>query len=279
MFLWHLIALSVFHISLYRISDAKKVNWTSERKLEYREATRELWEHGYESYMSYAFPMDELMPLSCFGRGPDWDNPSNIGTNDVAGNYSLTLVDILDTLAIMGNQQEFSDAVENVINWVQFDVDTKPQVFEVTIRVLGGLLSGHILASEERLGHKLDWYQGQLLALAKDLGERLLPAFKTDTGLPYARINLRHGVLANESTETCVAGAGSLILEFGTLSRLTGDDRFEKAAYKAFFGLWNRRSDIGLVGNNIDVHTGKWGTETTGIGAGVDSFYEYALKW
>ncbi|KAG8794500.1 alpha mannosidase-like protein [Serendipita sp. 398] len=279
MFLWHLIALSVFHISLYRISDAKKINWTSERKLEYREATRELWEHGYESYMSYAFPMDELMPLSCFGRGPDWDNPSNIGTNDVAGNYSLTLVDILDTLAIMGNQQEFSDAVENVINWVQFDVDTKPQVFEVTIRVLGGLLSGHILASEERLGHKLDWYQGQLLALAKDLGERLLPAFKTDTGLPYARINLRHGVLANESTETCVAGAGSLILEFGTLSRLTGDDRFEKAAYKAFFGLWNRRSDIGLVGNNIDVHTGKWGTETTGIGAGVDSFYEYALKW
>ncbi|KAG8835874.1 alpha mannosidase-like protein [Serendipita sp. 399] len=146
----------------------------------------------------------------------------------------------------MGHQQEFSDAVDNVIRWVQFDVDTKPQVFEVTIRVLGGLLSGHLLASDERLGHKLDWYEGQLLALAKDLG---------------------------------VAGAGSLILEFATLSRLTGDDRFEKAAYKAFFALWNRRSDINLVGNNIDIQSGKWGTEITGIGAGVDSFYEYALKW
>ncbi len=67
------------------------------------------------------------------------------------------------------------------------------------------------------------------------------------------------------------AGAGSLVLEFATLSRLTGDDRFEKAAYKvcdqvqtvfyvnsfqAFFGIWNRKSDIGLVGNTIDTRTG-----------------------
>jgi mannosidase alpha-like ER degradation enhancer 1 len=82
-----------------------------------------------------------------------------------------------------------------------------------------------------------------------------------------------------------------------TLSRLTGDDRFEKAAYKAFFALWNRRSDIGLVGNTINIWTGvssawfnffplltgiykTWTLpEVTGIGAGVDSFYEYALKW
>jgi ER degradation enhancer, mannosidase alpha-like 1 len=52
------------------------------------------------------------------------------------------------------------------------------------------------------------------------------------------------------------AGAGSLILEFATLSRLTGDPRFEKAAYKAFFALWNRRSDIGLVGNTLNAWTG-----------------------
>jgi hypothetical protein len=52
------------------------------------------------------------------------------------------------------------------------------------------------------------------------------------------------------------AGAGSLILEFATLSRLTGDPRFEKAAYKAFFAIWNRRSEIGLVGNTINARTG-----------------------
>jgi lantibiotic modifying enzyme len=52
------------------------------------------------------------------------------------------------------------------------------------------------------------------------------------------------------------AGAGSLILEFATLSRLTGDPRFEKAAHKAFFALWNRRSDIELVGNTVNAWTG-----------------------
>jgi len=78
--------------------------------------------------------------------------------------------------------------------------------------------------------------------------------------------------MEGETTETCpyiyttafiginvtlgTAGAGSLILEFATLSRLTGDDRFEKAARKAFFALWNRRTDIGLVGNTVNIDTG-----------------------
>lgn len=52
------------------------------------------------------------------------------------------------------------------------------------------------------------------------------------------------------------AGAGSLILEFATLSRLTGDERFEKVAYKAFFALWNRKSNLGLVSNTINIWTG-----------------------
>jgi mannosidase alpha-like ER degradation enhancer 1 len=85
-------------------------------------------------------------------------------------------------------------------------------------------------------------------------------------------------------------------LEFATLSRLTGDDRFEKAANKAFFAIWNRRTDIGLVGNTINIRTGvrfmlgsgersepslqTWTKpEVSGIGAGIDSFHEYALKW
>jgi Glycosyl hydrolase family 47 len=75
----------------------------------------------------------------------DKESSDNIGTNDVAGNYSLTLVDVLDTLAIMGDHKGFEQAVRNVIEWVQYNVDTRPQVFEVTIRALGGLLSGHIV--------------------------------------------------------------------------------------------------------------------------------------
>ena len=89
----------------------------------------------------------------------------------------------------------------------------------------------------------------------------------------FNQVNLRHGVAKGESLETCkrhilfyipttfisaagTAGAGSLILEFGTLSRLTGDDRFEKAAYKAFFALWNQRSEVNLVGNTVNTWTG-----------------------
>lgn len=57
-------------------------------------------------------------------------------------------------------------------------------------------------------------------------------------------------------SSTGTAGAGSLILEFGVLSRLTDDPRFEEAAYKAFFAIWNRKSEIGLVGNTINAITG-----------------------
>ena len=233
---------------------------------------------------------------------------ANIAFNDVAGNFSLTLIDVLDTFVVLGDPPAFQHAVRDVIDWVSFDVNTKPQVFEVTIRALGGLLSGHIFASKPGQPFYLPWYRGQLLNLAHDLGERLLPAFATPTGLPYARVrhppmltrtltdtqeklNLRHGVEKGESLNTCslftlrsrssclrkfvgTAGAGSLILEFATLSRLTGDERFEKAAYKAYFALWNRRSDIGLVGNTINIWTGVgfllYDTAVDFIGTGMD---------
>ncbi|EGO01815.1 glycoside hydrolase family 47 protein [Serpula lacrymans var. lacrymans S7.3] len=242
--------------------------------------TRDLWYHGFDHYMTHAFPLDELSPLSCSGNGPDWENPSNIARNDVSGNFSLTLIDVIDTLVVIDDRRGFQNAVRNIIDWVSFDVNTKPQVFETTIRVLGGLLSGHMYASQPNQPFYLPWYRGELLEMAHDLGNRLLPAFATPTGIPYARLNLRHGVLRGETLETCTAGAGSLILEFATLSRLTGDDRFEQAAYKAFFALWNRKSSLGLVGNTINIWTGTWTQpEITGIGAGIDSFYEYALKW
>ncbi|CAA7259685.1 unnamed protein product [Cyclocybe aegerita] len=254
--------------------------WTPRRKLAAREKTRELWYHGFDNYMQFAFPLDELTPLSCSGQGPDWVNPANIASNDVAGNFSLTLIDVLDTLVVLDDRPGFERAVRNVIDWVSFDVNTKPQVFETTIRVLGGLLSGHIFANQTGQPFHLPWYRGELLALAHDLGKRLLPAFSTPTGLPYARVNLQRGVMKGETLETCTAGAGSLMLEFATLSRLTGDERFEKAAHRAFFGLWNRKSEIGLVGNTINTRTGVWTQpETTSIGAGIDSFFEYALKW
>lgn len=153
------------------------------------------------------------VPHSC-ARG-------NIATNDVAGNFSVTLVDVLDTFIILDDPAGFNNAVRDVIDWVSFDVNTKPQVFETTIRVLGGLLSAHQFAVKPEQPFYLPWYSGELLSLAYDLGKRLLPAFQTPTGLPYARvstslgsyyasvvynniqINLRHGLRPGESIDTC----------------------------------------------------------------------------
>ncbi|KAK9475593.1 glycoside hydrolase [Lipomyces japonicus] len=89
--------------------------------------------------------------------------------------------------------------------------------------MLGGLLSAHTYATSSRLGSQITWYDGSLLRLAKDLGDRIMPAFDTPTGISLPRVNLQSGDPHVNITETCAAGAGSLVIEMATLSRLTGD--------------------------------------------------------
>ncbi len=129
------------------------------------------------------------------------NSSENIAYNDVAGNFSLTLIDSLDTLVVLNDRAGFEDAIRKVIGWVSFDVNTKPQIFETNIRVLGGLLSAHIFASRSGQPFHLPWYRGELLSMAHDLGERLLPAFSTPTGLPYARVS------DTDSLESALANA------------------------------------------------------------------------
>jgi hypothetical protein len=292
--------------------------------------------------MKHAFPEDELRPLTCAPLTRDGQNPAHIEVNDVLGNYSLTLIDSLSTLAILastpppsktGKNRPLEDFQEGVKLLAEnygdgtpgpggqgerargFDLDSKVQVFETVIRGVGGLLSAHqfavgdlpIRGYDARVENgAITWpngfvYDGQLLRLATDLTDRLLPAFNTPTGLPYPRVNLRYGASfyakspnnmdaehgqcgrdphdkGTEITETCSAGAGSLVLEFSTLSRLTGNPQYERVAKAAFWAVWQRRSSIGLIGAGIDAETGLWVSSYTGIGAGIDSFFEYALK-
>ncbi|KAJ2824695.1 hypothetical protein GGI24_003345, partial [Coemansia furcata] len=122
------------------------------------------------------------------------------------GDYLLTLVDTLDTLAVLGDMKGFQRAVKNTIKYLpNFDIDSHVQVFEVTIRMLGGLLSAHIIATDEKntLGMRLDLngtYKGELLDLARDLGYRLLPAFEASpNAAPYPRTNLKNGFASGET--------------------------------------------------------------------------------
>jgi len=122
-------------------------------------------------------------------------------------------------------------------------------------------------------------YDGFLLELAHDIGKRLLPAFDTDTGIPYGTVNLMHGIPPGETPVASLAGAGTLSLEFELLSRLTGDPSFGKAAKLATRALWIRRSpELNLFGKHIDGQSGKWREYLSGVGSNSDSFYEYLLK-
>nr|XP_022322895.1 ER degradation-enhancing alpha-mannosidase-like protein 3 [Crassostrea virginica] len=209
---------------------------SNSQKREMRDTVEEMFDHAYGSYMKYAFPADELMPLSCKGRYRGTE-PSRGDVDDTLGNFTLTLIDTLDTLAVMGQVEKFESAVKLVIDYAKFDSDIIVSVFETNIRVLGGLLGGHVMATYfKRKRRAMEWYNGELLMMAKDVGFRLLPAFNTTTGIPYPRINLKHGMekdnLSQKSKDTCTACAGTMILEFAALSRLTGEHVFEEKAHR-----------------------------------------------
>lgn len=144
--------------------------------------------HGYNNYMNLAYPADELMPLSCKGRHRDVEYGRG-DIDDALGNFSLTLIDTLDSLVVFNDLPEFERAISLVIKDVSFDSDLVVSVFETNIRILGGLLSGHVLAKYVQENHPfLTWYKGELLTMAKDVGYRLLPAFNTSTGIPHPRV-------------------------------------------------------------------------------------------
>lgn len=232
----------------------------------YREEVRDMFQHSYEGYLKYASPYDELRPLSCDGI-------------DTWGSYSLTLIDALDTLVTIGNYSEFGRVVNIIIEKMDFDSDINVSVFETNIRIVGGLLSAHLLSHRAGIELEPGWpCNGPLLRLAEDVAKRLLPAFDTKTGMPYGTVNLKYGVPPGETSVTCTAGVGTFIVEFGTLSRLTGDPIYEEVALNALYALLKHQSVIGLYGNHIDVQSGRWMALDAGIGGGVDSYYEYLVK-
>lgn len=214
---------------------------------------REEFLHAWTGYRTYAWGHDVLLPLS---RAPrDWYSRSLL----------MTPVDALDTLLLMGLDAQAKDARELIDAKLSFDADIDVKHFEIVIRLLGGLLSGY-----ERTGDR------RLLALAQDLGNRLLPAFDSPTGLPYVNVNLRTGHASG--TDSNPAEAGSLLLEYGTLSRLTGNPVYFAKAKRALAATYARRSRIGLVGERFDVENGRWTRTTSHVGARIDSYYEYLWK-
>src|SRR6266853_4975925 len=164
--------------------------------------------HAWNSYKKYAWGHDDLKPL--IKTYHDW----------YAQSLLMTPVDALDTMILMGLKDEAKHTREYIDQNLSFDKDIEVQNFEITIRLLGGLLSNYQLIGDKHL-----------LDLAEDLGNRLLPVFESPTGLPYRYVNLRTGKVRGNVTNP--AEAGTLLIEFGTLSKITHKQIFYDKAKRA----------------------------------------------
>ncbi len=210
--------------------------------------------HVWNGYKRFAWGYDELRPLS--GSGSNFFIPSH--------SFGLSIIEALDTLYVM----ELDDELEACVTWlrshVDFDVDGNVQMFEAVIRMVAGLLSGYY-ATGERF----------LLDASRDLADRLLPCFtKSPSGAPYRFANLRTGAVSDPKSN--LAEIGSNVLEFGDLSRLTGDPKYLQASMRAYEAVMKNVSPIGLLGTNFDVEKGAFiGTDDVAPDEPADSFYEY----
>ncbi|MEX2984107.1 glycoside hydrolase family 47 protein [Streptomyces sp. C36] len=210
--------------------------------------------HAWEGYKRFAWGHDEVLPVSgghreFFARG----HP-----------VGLSIVEALDTHHLMGLDDEADRCVRWIVDHLDFDIDADFQVFEATIRLVGGLLAGYLATGRRAL-----------LDLCADLTDRLLPAFTASpTGMPYRYVNLRTGRVSGAVSP--VAEIGTHLLEFSVLSELTGDPRYRRAAKRAVRALVERRSGLDLLATTMNVETGRWADrQAVAVDPPADSFYEY----
>ncbi|XP_077156899.1 mannosyl-oligosaccharide 1,2-alpha-mannosidase IA [Paroedura picta] len=226
-----------------------------------RAKIQEMMKHAWDNYKRYAWGLNELKPISKQGHS------SNLfGTIQGA-----TIVDALDTLYIMEMKDEFKEAKEWVEKKLDFNVNAEVSVFEVNIRFVGGLLSAYYLSGEEVFRKK-----------AVELGKKLLPAFHTPTGIPWALLNIKSGIGRNwpwaSGGSSILAEFGTLHLEFMHLSYLSGNQEFAEKVMNIRKVLNQLDKPEGLYPNYLNPSSGQWGQHHVSVGGLGDSFYEYLLK-
>ncbi|KAJ4365896.1 hypothetical protein N0V83_008518 [Neocucurbitaria cava] len=235
---------------------AKKIRETR------REEVRKQFLKCWKSYRSYAWMHDEIRPIS------------GEVTNHFGG-WAATLIDALDTLYIMGFEEEFSSAIKD-IEMIDFGYTDLPKVniFETNIRHLGGLISSYELSGDKRLLNK-----------AREVGEMLYHAFDTPNHMPITRFNFRaagEGKPQVADEQVLIAEIGSLTMEFTRLSQLTADPRWFDAVTRVTRMLEEQQSKTALPGMwpiVVNARTADF-TRDTGfsLGSMADSTYEYLAK-
>ncbi|GAF01569.1 glycoside hydrolase family 47 protein [Saccharicrinis fermentans] len=208
---------------------------------------------SWEGYKKYAWGHDVLLPLSKSHQ--DWYEES----------LHISPIDAYSTMKVMGLDAYAKEVERYVTDSIFWDKDLFVKTFEVNIRILGGMLAMYEYTGDQKILDKTE-----------DFGKRMLKAFDSPTGIPYYFFNLKTGEVKGEKVN--VAEAASYMFEMGILSYYTKNPIYYQTAKKANMAVWERVSQINLVGENINVETGEWLNNSSHICAGIDSYYEYLAK-
>jgi mannosyl-oligosaccharide alpha-1,2-mannosidase len=228
-----------------------------------RDMVKEAFVHAWNGYKEHAWSKDEVAPISG-------------GWLTSFGGWGATLVDSMDTLWIMGLKEDFEQCVEEVKN-IDFTTseDEIINVFETTIRYLGGLISAYELSDRK---YKV------LLNKAKELADILYTAFDTPNRMPMTRWTWRksaEGGRVEAGETTLIAELGSLILEFTKLTQLTGDLKYFDAVQRINYELQRVQHNSSLPGMwpvVINAQTMEMPSNRFTLSGMADSIFEYLPK-
>lgn len=227
--------------------------------------------HAWSGYKAYAMGYDELMPLS------------HRGVNGLGG-LGATVIDALDTAMIMGADEVVYEAGSWIEKHLPERIEGKGQVnlFETTIRVLGGLLSAYHLSGGDqgRIPEQKGPNPSIYLENARNLADRLLTAFTASpSDIPYSDVVLREKS-AHPAPDglSSTAEVATVQLEFNYLSYLTGDAKYSIEAMKVLQHIKTLPKVEGLVPIYISPQSGDFSGDNIRLGSRGDSYYEYLIK-
>ncbi|KAH3660005.1 hypothetical protein OGAPHI_007210 [Ogataea philodendri] len=227
--------------------------WTARRN-----RVKDVFLESWSDYTRHGWGKDVYRPVSQQGRN--------------MGRFPLgwIIVDSLDTLMLMNCEEELREARSWVANELNYDFDYNVNTFETTIRMLGGLLSAHYLSED-------DVYLEQ----ATKLGNKLIGAFDSGKGIPYASVNLKSGKGIPSHVDrgaSSTAEATTVQLEFKYLAQLTGEELYWQKAERVMQSLNEANPQDGLVPIYIQPDTATFQGKIIRLGSRGDSYYEYLLK-
>lgn len=241
-------------------------------------AILEAFNHSWSAYKRDAWGYDEYHPISQHGTNLNGKDGQGIG---------YTIVDTLDTLILLGLKVEYEEARDWVLNELSWDVPGRMNVFETTIRTLGGLLSAAALIRDPpHPAFTPNEEDAQaFIARAVELAERLKPAFDTPSGVPLREVDLETGEAfpdLNNNNSSSLAEATTIQMEFKYLAHLTGEQEYWRIAERPMEVVRDNSNRLphfqGLLPIFLNPYNGQFYNGEIRLGSRGDSYYEYLVK-